>query len=440
MKKFFIILLLGAIMGLQASALMHQEINQTKVPVIYEENHLLPMGFVHLVFRGGGSLGDKNQLGLAKLFAQILNEGTKELGSVKFAQILEQKAISLSVDSSTEDLQITLEFLKEYEEEAIERLKELLKSPNFTQSALEKVQTRMLAALLQKESDFDYLAKLTLKQELFAKTPLANASLGTKESLQKIKLDDLKQQFSKVFELSKLVVVLGGDLEIKQTLKRLDNALNFLPKGKIYDEPYFETSDKKQEKILYKDTQQAYVYFGAPFKVKDLKQDLARAKVMMFVLGGGFGSRLMEKIRVKEGLAYSVYIHSNLSKTAYFASGYLQTKLSTQAKSVNLVKKIIKEFTQQGITQQELDDAKKFLLGSEPLRNETMSSRLHTKFNHFYLGLPLDFDKTILEQIQKMSLKEINDFIKAHAEINDLTFAIVTNKNLKTPSHASKDN
>ncbi|WP_033782856.1 M16 family metallopeptidase [Helicobacter pylori] len=428
MKKILIILLLGVFMGLQASALTHQEINQAKVPVIYEENHLLPMGFIHLAFRGGGSLGDKDRLGLAKLFAQVLNEGTKELGAVGFAQLLEQKAISLNVDTSTEDLQVTLEFLKEYEDEAIMRLKELLKSPNFTQNALEKVRTRMLAQLLQKESDFDYLAKLTLKQELFANTPLANASLGTKESLQKIKLDDLKQQFAKVFELNKLVVVLGGDLKMDQTLKRLDNALNFLPQGKAYNEPYFETSDKKSEKILYKDTEQAFVYFGAPFKIKDLKQDLAKSKVMMFVLGGGFGSRLMEKIRVQEGLAYSVYIHSNFSKVAHFASGYLQTKLSTQAKSVALVKKIVKEFVEKGMTQQELDDAKKFLLGSEPLRNETLSSRLNTTYNYFYLGLPLDFKKTLLDQIQKMSLKEINDFIKAHTEINDLTFAIVSNK------------
>ncbi|MDU9807095.1 M16 family metallopeptidase [Helicobacter pylori] len=428
MKKILITLLLGVFMGLQASALTHQEINQAKVPVIYEENHLLPMGFIHLAFRGGGSLSDKNQLGLAKLFAQVLNEGTKELGAVGFAQALEQKAISLNVDTSTEDLQITLEFLKEYEDEAITRLKELLKSPNFTQNALEKVKTQMLAALLQKESDFDYLAKLTLKQELFANTPLANATLGTKESLQKIKLDDLKQQFAKVFELNKLVVVLGGDLKIDQTLKRLNNALNFLPQGKAYEEPYFEASDQKSEKILYKDTEQAFVYFGAPFKIKDLKQDLAKSKVMMFVLGGGFGSRLMEKIRVQEGLAYSVYIRSNFSKVAHFASGYLQTKLSTQAKSVALVKKIVKEFIEKGMTQQELDDAKRFLLGSEPLRNETISSRLNTTYNYFYLGLPLNFNQTLLNQIQKMSLKEINDFIKAHTEINDLTFAIVSNK------------
>ncbi|TPH80301.1 insulinase family protein [Helicobacter pylori] len=428
MKKILIILLLGVFMGLQASALTHQEINQAKVPVIYEENHLLPMGFIHLAFRGGGSLSDKNQLGLAKLFAQVLNEGTKELGAVGFAQALEQKAISLNVDTSTEDLQITLEFLKEYEDEAIMRLKELLKSPNFTQNALEKVKTQMLAQLLQKESDFDYLAKLTLKQELFANTPLANAVLGTKESLQKIKLEDLKQQFAKVFELNKLVVVLGGDLKIDQTLKRLNNALNFLPQGKAYNEPYFETSNQKSEKILYKDTEQAFVYFGAPFKIKDLKQDLAKSKVMMFVLGGGFGSRLMEKIRVQEGLAYSVYIRSNFSKVAHFASGYLQTKLSTQAKSVALVKKIVKEFIEKGMTQQELDDAKKFLLGSEPLRNETISSRLNTTYNYFYLGLPLNFNQTLLNQIQKMSLKEINDFIKEHTEINDLTFAIVSNK------------
>lgn len=76
----------------------------------------------------------------------------------------------------------------------------------------------------------------------------------------------MKQQFDKVFELNKLVVVLGGDLKINQTLKRLNNALNFLPQGKAYEEPYFEASDQKSEKILYKDTEQAFVYFGSPLK------------------------------------------------------------------------------------------------------------------------------------------------------------------------------
>ncbi|GAA8473847.1 hypothetical protein HpDR51_30920 [Helicobacter pylori] len=56
---------------------------------------------------------------------------------------------------------------------------------------------------------------------------------------------------------------------------------------------------------------------------------------------------------------------------------------------------------------------------------------MNTTYNYFYLGLPLNFNQTLLNQIQKMSLKEINDFIKMHTEINDLTFAIVSNKKSK---------
>ncbi|CCB80820.1 putative PROCESSING PROTEASE [Helicobacter bizzozeronii CIII-1] len=161
--------------------------------------------------------------------------------------------------------------------------------------------------------------------------------------------------------------------------------------------------------------------------MKDLEKELPLAKVMGFVLGSsGFGSRLMDTIRVKEGLAYSAYMRIQLSRIINCTTGYLQTKLENQDKSIALVRAVIKEFVANGITQKELDGAKKFLLGSEPLANETLSKRLTTKFHNFYLGLPLDYDKIMLDRIRHLSLAEINDYIKSHTEINDLSFGIVT--------------
>jgi predicted Zn-dependent peptidase len=69
-----------------------------------------------------------------------------------------------------------------------------------------------------------------------------------------------------------------------------------------------------------------------------------------------------------------------------------------------------------------------FLLGSEPLRTETLSQRLGRAFTLYYRGLPLDYNQEELDLINKLTLEELNKFIKEHKEINDLTFAIVTNK------------
>jgi len=84
------------------------------------------------------------------------------------------------------------------------------------------------------------------------------------------------------------------------------------------------------------------------------------------------------------------------------------------------------EFVKDGVTQKELDGAKNFILGSEPLRNETLSQRLSRSVNEFYLGQPIGQYEEELRLIKNISLEELNEFIKLHPEIAELTFAVVT--------------
>jgi predicted Zn-dependent peptidase len=152
-----------------------------------------------------------------------------------------------------------------------------------------------------------------------------------------------------------------------------------------------------------------------------------KEKVASFILGGsGFGSRMMEKIRVQEGLAYSVYSYTSIQKSHSSFNGYLQTKLQNQTKAKNLVIQIIDDFIKNGATQKELDSAKQFLLGSQPLRTETFSQRQNRAFKLYYKGLPLDFPKKELKLIENLTLKDLNNFIKSHKEIKNLSFSILT--------------
>ena len=134
----------------------------------------------------------------------------------------------------------------------------------------------------------------------------------------------------------------------------------------------------------------------------------------------------MEEIRVKRGYAYSAYATNNFKKTYKLLKGYLQTKLQNTNDAINLIKEIINNFYEKGITKKELELAKKFLIGSEPLRNETINQRLLRKFNEIYLDLPKNYFKKELELINNTKLDEVNEFIKNHKEIKNITFSIVT--------------
>lgn len=431
MKKIFsLILFFLAMKGfLMATELKAININGVEVPVIFEKSAQLPLFNIQAIFKGAGSASNGNLLGLSDVTSSMLNEGTKKLGATKFAQKLEERAISLSVGSTYETMNFAISGMKNEQNLALKALSDLLKDPNFTQKTWEKIQESSISALLEKESNFDYQAQMNLNKHLFKDSAMENPMGGTLESLKKISLKDIENFYKNTVNLNSLILVIGGDVDFVALQKTLKDTFSNLPLGKKAEIAQVKVSDKEENVRIIKDTKQAYVYFGAPFFVKDFQKESAKIKVASFVLGaGGFGSRILEEIRVKRGLAYSAMMYLSSQNSKSLAQGFLQTSLENEKEATKLVKEVVDKFLQKGITQKELDEAKKYLLGSEPLRNETLNQRLNTAFGNYYRGLPLDFDKIVLDEVAKLSLKEVNDYIKSHKEIKKLTFSIVSDK------------
>ena len=405
------------------------EIKGVKIPVIFEKDTRLPIATTQVVFTNSGSISDTNLAGVAKLSARMLGEGTKTLGADKFADKLESKAIHISANAGKETFVIEVSSLKEQYEESLEDLSELLQDPNYTQEALQKVKTTTMGALSRKENDFDYIASSELKKLMFDGTVLAQPADGTVTSVQKIELSHIKNFVENHLVLSRVIIVVGGDLKLSEVKKSMKKVLSHLPVGTSEPLDHFEVDANPKEKILYKETQQAYIYFGSPYNMAVDDEEYYKARVATYILGtGGFGCRLMEEIRVKRGLAYSAYARVHVGKSASYLTGYLQTKLESSKEAQETVKAVFEKFVKEGATKEELEQTKKFLLGSEPLRVETMSQRLSRTFMDYYKGYELDHSQRELEKIRKLKLKDLNSYIKKHKEILLLHFAIVTKK------------
>ncbi|WP_457745435.1 M16 family metallopeptidase [Sulfurimonas sp.] len=402
-------------------------IKGVKIPLIYEEDSRLPLVTTQIVFTDSGSITDTKIAGLAKFSSRILGEGTKTLGSNAFAEALESRAIHISASTGAETFVIETSSLKEEFGTSLKYLAMLLKDPNYTKEAFSKVKTMTVGALKRKENDYDYVAGNELKKLLFSGTPLAQPSSGTPQSVEKIQVSDVKSFLEEHLVLSRAIIVVGGDVDLEDVKKKIANVLSGLLKGKAGKVTHYNASWDAKESILKRETEQAYIYFGSPYKMRVDDENYYKARVATFILGtGGFGSRLMEEIRVKRGLAYSAYARVHVSKSSSYLSGYLQTKLESGNEAKKTVKAVIEEFVKNGVTEDELEQTKKFLLGSEPLRVETMSQRLNRTFMDYYKGFSLKHSQEELKKIKKLKLKDLNEFIKSHTEILELSFAIVT--------------
>jgi len=409
------------------SEIIQLDVNGTQVPLIFENDNRLPIVSMQVVFQNGGSIANTKQAGLSRAVSKLYGEGTKELGSKAFAEMLDAKAIHISANAGGETFVFELSCLKEHLQEGLEALSLLVKDPNLSEEALKQVKTVTLGEIQRKSTDFDYVAGRTLKELMYKNTVLSLPTIGTTESVSKLTLKDAKSFIDEHIVSSRAICVIGGDISEQEARASVAQVLAAVPQGKPTELPYYDVNPKAQEEIIRKKTEQAYVYFGAPFDMKTGDEDYYKARVAIFILGSsGFGSRLMEEIRVKKGLAYSAYGRVHVNRSNSYFSGYLQTKLESQDEAQKSVNEVIKTFVDKGVTQEELEQAQKFLLGSEPLRVETLSQRLGRTFMDYYKGAPLNNSQLELDKIEALSLTELNAFISKHKEILNLSYAIVT--------------
>ena len=381
---------------------------------IYEKDNLGRTIF-EIIFKNTGSVFNKD--GVANMTAYILNKRGTIKEKEKFYSSLEEKAVNLTISTNREFTTISLVFLNEKKNFAIKKLIELLENPNFTQDALEKSKMELLAKKESLKNNYDYIANQNLFKTIFRNTPLEHPVIG--DNIENITLEDIKKHF-KTFSKESVVFINGGEkIDIKPFL-------DILPSTPMKKDMFFKP---KQGNTTEKHSvEQSYIYFGSEFDIKN--DELYLAKTATFILGaGGFGSRMMEEIRVKRGYAYSAYAQNEFQKIYTILKGHLQTKLENTDDALNLVKKLINDFVKNGVSEEELNQAKKFLIGSEPLRNELLSQRLLRKFKEYYYNLPNGYYDKELKLINSLKLKTLNDFIKKHSEIQNLSFSIVTNEN-----------
>ena len=215
MKKLLILLCI-LLQGLaMAETVKEIQIKDAKVPVVFETGNFVPIVSIQLVFKNAGHLSNTKD-GLADIASKLLNEGTSKDGSVGFAEKLDAHAIELGAHVGRESFVIELSALKSEFPYAVERLKELLKDPNYTKEALEQVKRQKIGWLKQKESDFDYIAATKLREMLFKNVALGRPYDGTVQSVESISLEDIKQFITTHLGYTNVIAVVGGDISFKE--------------------------------------------------------------------------------------------------------------------------------------------------------------------------------------------------------------------------------
>ena len=356
------------------------------------EDYTVPLIAMEIAMRGGSSQDTETLPGTASFLAGLLDEGAGPYDSAAFHDRLDDFAIELGFSASRDLITGHLRTLSKHRAEAFDMVRLALTEPRLDEEPVERVRAQMLASLRHEVNDPDTRANRTWFEQAFEGHAYARAVKGNFESIPKITRNDLLAYRDKIFSRETLKIAVVGAIDAKTLAAELESIFGKLPaKAHLTPIPVATPKLIGTRKIVDLDIPQSSIRYGGP-ALQQSDPDFVTASVVNHILGGGvFSSRLFREVREKRGLAYSVF--SQLAPLDYgpLHMGGTSTKNERVAESLAIIEAEINSLASDGPNDEELDIAKKYLIGSWPLRFDT-STKLANQLIHMQIeNLGLDY-------------------------------------------------
>jgi zinc protease len=334
------------------------------------EDYAVPLVSLEFAFGGGAAQDPAGKAGAATLLAGLLDEGAGDLDSEAFQQALDEKAIEISFQAERDHIGGRMRTLERHLDRAGELLRLALNAPRLDETPFARVREQMNAQLRREANDPAAMAGRAWRARVFPGHPYGLPAQGSQESLAGIERDELTGLARRLITRGALHIAVVGAIDESRAAALVDQAFADLPASgdlkAVAEAPFAGLGGVE---IVDLDVPQSTIRFGRP-AVPRQDPDHIASIVLAHILGGGTGlsSRLFREVRDKRGLAYSVSASISALDHASYLFGGAATKNERANESLAVIGGQILDLAHGGLSEDELEKGKKYLIGSYPLR------------------------------------------------------------------------
>lgn len=365
--------------------------------VIVQENHANSTVSFELVERTGSLYESPDKSGLASMTARLLDRGTATRSADDIAKALDFIGAGIGANASVTTLSLRGRCVAEDFSTVLDLLGDMAQHPAFPEGQLAKAKDEVKSALQQEAESPDDQAYHHFRELLFPATnPLHFNELGTPASVDAITREDLAAFYRTYARPDTAILVVVGDVKTEDVVSAAGKVFGgWRASGPPppYALPAAENPAAAVTKIIpMPEKTQVQVTLGNVGLARS-NPDYYACTVMNYILGGDtIGSRLGHRIRDKEGLVYGVYSRFYPLNNG---PGYWSVGFGANAKNVDRALQIVTEevhrIKQAPVTDQELAEAKHFLITRLIMTLETNNGILSMLTTEEMNGLGLDY-------------------------------------------------
>lgn len=365
--------------------------------------------------------------GISHFIEHVMFKGTEKRTAFEISDHIDRIGAQINAFTSKE---LTCYYTKstgEHLKDSLDVLSDIFFNSKFDNEELEKEKGVIIEEINMSEDTPEELCLDLLAKSYYGDSGLGQTILGPSKNIKRFTRDDVKKYMDKYYTADNVVIAIAGDVDVKDAEIMVKD---------LFADKFTRKKAEKQAKYtavspnaLYKSKriEQSHIGFAMEgFAVDDPINDAFA--IANNVLGGGMSSRLFQKIREELGLAYSVYSYSSQYKDNGVIEIYAGVNTAFRDLAVNAIVDEVKRFKADGITEQEFLRGKEqmksaFIMGRESTSSQMM---LHGKY---LLYLEREFNvKERLENIEKLTLKDVLDAIDRSFDVEKSATATVGSK------------
>lgn len=371
---------------------------------------------VHLrcVFLGGPIYEQASQRGVSALLAELLTKDTARRSAQTIAELSEGIGGSFSGSGGNNTISLAIEVLPTDVGIALELLSDALTTPSFVQTTFETERDAQVASLLEDKDEILEYGFRRLRELFFGAHPFSVSSDGRIDDLRSLTTEKVRAHYKSLIRSSNLVLSVVGDYKREQLLEVLEPLLNKKIPDELFKEEetrvvakveaqtVHETMDREQSVVL-----QAYPDVG-------IRDDDFIVAEMLNELFSGMSSRLFERVREDQGMAYYVGSTRVIGLCTGMFVFYAGTHPSQSAAVLSEIDIEIARISAGEVTEEELSRCRTRLKASRRMGKQTQGARaMHAAIQVTY-GLPIEDDAQYAEKLDQADVCALARFAKKY--------------------------
>lgn len=403
--------------------------------LIGTESTEIPTVTLTITIPGGHLLqaNDTAKVGLAGMFASMMNEDTKNYTAEQMAVELQKLGSNVSVNSSFDGITFSVQSLKKNLDKTLALLQERMFNPKFTDAAFSRIQKQRLQGFKQAKADPAAVADLVFAKINYGPNSILSMSDdGTEHTISNLKLKDVEDYYNNYMTSQGVKVVVVGDIKQQEILPKLA-FLDKLPKKKInMPELKAPASSIDKTKVFLVDIPKAA---QSQFRVGyatglryDATGDFYKTRLVNYALGGDFNSRLNLNLREDKGWTYGA--RSSFTADEYTGDFEFSSGIRADATDSALVEvmKELRNYRENGITEPELKFMKNSLGQRDALLYETGIQKAGFIGRILDYNLPANYIDQQNKILANLTKKQVDEIAKKYLSPEKMNILLVGDK------------